>query len=92
MLVYAVVMSYAPGCGYWPASFEVIAPPPRKKVGSSMTKIIKSRPMRTDSISKSLGQNRKCFVFGENLVTPISTLANYKRTLSTNSTTPGPLR
>ena len=79
---------YMPQDGHWLANFEVIAPPkrvvfpPPKNENSPVVKTVVSDPIFWRVF---------CF-FGENFVTPFSTLANIKGSLPTYSTTPARLR
>jgi hypothetical protein len=64
-------------------------PPPQKKVGVFRGKKNESSPLKT---AVSDPKFWPFLDFGQNFVTPFSTLANLKGSLPTNSTTPDRLR
>tara|TARA_B100000513_G_scaffold42322_1_gene16038 strand:+ start:66 stop:404 length:339 start_codon:yes stop_codon:yes gene_type:complete len=78
---------YMPQDGHRLASFEVIPPP--KQVSFSAAKKMKIPHKKLLFLVQFFGLF--CF-FGENFVTPFSTLAMIKGSLPTNSTTPDRLR
>ena len=76
---------------YWPASFEVISTSPKKFLYLHTKLFCGQKNKIPGGGLLLLLQNLrpKLRFFSAIFVTPISTLANNKRSLPTNSTTPG---
>ena len=90
-----MLVTYAPGSGYSPATFEAIRLYPLPKLALPRPKKRKRRRKNAVSVvyffSKISGQNRVFLTFFKSCVTPILTQANNKRSYPTNSTTPDQL-